>query len=365
MTTHHDSCGETSTDGQIHGYALLAALVIVSVLLAGVAFSGSVAAAENTTIEADPEDPEANATHNVTAGVTSNEGGNSLSSVYVYYSVGEDFNGSVANVTKEDVLVAGVDMDGHGDIDQQAKSFQGVEHPSNGTLVFDFAGDTDIQAGDRVKIVYNNTTNPLADGNYTVAIDINYQSTPDPVNATLRIGENVTQGDDTTKSTAIDPASEHDEIIDSAPPRPGLTTTHHVAIATSSNEVGNSLNDIRVNYHADGSFDGSVQDVGIGDVKKVGFDVDGDGDIETSTMNDLKEVSTSNVGETVTFDFGGNYGIKDDYTVIVVYSDAVNPSSPIAPLAPTAATCSPMVTPWRSSPRPVSMGSQPKRSVRR
>lgn len=306
--------------------AALAALVALSVLAGSIAFAGTAAAAASGTADTDPADPGANATHTMSVDVTPNEAGNSLSTVYINYSADTAFDGDVANVTTRDVLRVGVDMDEDGDIDRKAKDLKNVLHPRNGTVVFDFGGDTDIDHNESVVVTYENVTNPTT-GSYNVSLDVNHQSKFDPVNATLTTGPNVTDYEnETTTVTSYEPASNHNEIIDSAPPKPGATATHHVAIATSSNEVGNSLSDVQVNYHADGSFDGSVQDVGVDDVKKVGFDVDGDGDIEVSTMDDLKKASTSNVGETVTFDFGGNYGIKDDYTVIVVYGDAANPN---------------------------------------
>ncbi|WP_435095931.1 hypothetical protein [Halarchaeum sp. P4] len=303
----------------------LAALVALSVVAGSIAFTGTVAAAASGTIDTDPADPGANATHTVSVDVTSNEAGNSLSTVYVNYSADPAFDGDVSNVTTADVLAVGIDMDEDGDIDRNATDLKNVLH-RNGTVVFDFGGDTDIDYNESVIVTYDNVTNPTT-GSYNVTLDVNHQSKFDPVNATLTTGSNVTDYEnETTTVTGYEPASNHNEIIDPAPPKPGATAVHHVALATSSNEVGNSLSDVQVNYHADGSYDGSVQDVGINDVKKVGFDVDGDGDIEISTMDDLKEVSTNNVGETVTFDFGGNYGIKDDYTVVVVYGDAANPN---------------------------------------
>ena len=305
----------------------LSAMLVVAALTGAIAFTGTVAAVSDGSIDADPADPGANATHTVSVDVTDNEAGNALADIYVNYSVDPAYNGSVENVTFDDVLRAGIDMDGDGDIDRNASDLKNVLHPHNGTVVFDFGGDTDIKQNESVVVVFNNTTNPGAAGNYTVKADINTGSKFDPVNTTLEIGENVTDEEEIEEETAYEPASDHDEIIDSAPPNPGVTATHHVAVATSSNEVGNSLSNVVVNYHADGSFDGSIQNVDQGDVKQVGFDVDGDGDIEISTMDDLKSVTATNVGETLQLDFGGNYGIKDDYTVVVVFADADNPSS--------------------------------------
>lgn len=73
--------------------------------------------------------------------------------------------------------------------------------------------------------------------------------------------------------------------ISASPAYAGNQSTHRVAIGVSSNEAGNSLSNIEVNYHADGTFDGSVQDVSVDDVVKVDIDEDGDGEIETSTMS--------------------------------------------------------------------------------
>ncbi|MFB6234527.1 MAG: pentapeptide repeat-containing protein [Halopenitus sp.] len=306
----------------------LATLVLLATITGSIALTGTAVAAAGGAVDADPADPGANATHKTTVEVTDNEAGNSLSAILVNYSADAEFDGKVGNVTVENVKRVGIDMDEDGDIDREAEDLKEVKHPKEDVLLFDFGGDTDIDENESVIVVYNGTTNPTEAGNYTVSVDLNPQSTFDPVETTLQIGESVTDDQEgETYDTAYEPAANNDEIVDSAPPKPGISATHHVAIATSSNEVGNSLSNVVVNYHADGSYDGSVQDVGQNDVKQVGFDVDGDGDIEISTMDDLKEVSTSNVGETITFDFGGNYGIKDDYVVIVVFADSVNPSA--------------------------------------
>lgn len=108
---------------------------------------------------------------------------------------------------------------------------------------------------------------------------------------------------------------------------PGATATHRVTVHASADEVGNSLSSVRVNYHADGSYDGSVQDVGVDDVRRVGIDTDDDGDIEVSVADDLESVEAKNVGETLLFNFGGSYGLHAGDSVVVVFDDATNPTS--------------------------------------
>ncbi|WP_227353884.1 hypothetical protein [Haladaptatus salinisoli] len=108
---------------------------------------------------------------------------------------------------------------------------------------------------------------------------------------------------------------------------PGATATHRVTVCASADEVGNSLSSVRVNYHADGSYDGSVQDVGVDDVRRVGIDTDDDGDIEVSVADDLESVEAKNVGETLLFNFGGSYGLHAGDSVVVVFDDATNPTS--------------------------------------
>ncbi|WP_222914282.1 pentapeptide repeat-containing protein [Natrinema sp. SYSU A 869] len=128
--------------------------------------------------------------------------------------------------------------------------------------------------------------------------------------------------------TLVNPAAAAaNASITTDPAAPGATATHRVTVDTSANEVGNSLSSVRVNYHADGSYDGSIQDVGVDDVRRIGIDTDSDGHIEVNVADDLKSAETKNVGETLLFDLGGNYGLYAGESVVVVFDDATNPTS--------------------------------------
>ena len=299
----------------------LAAMLVVATLTGAIAFTDTAAAAESATIAATPATENETATHRVEIAISDNEAGNSLSNVVVDYSTGDGFDGSVVEIDEEDVETIGIDDDGDGEIDTNVTDLKDVHYAENGTQVtFDFGGNYGVSAGDTVVVAYNDTVNPSA-GNYTVAADINTGSSVDPANATL----NVTESDDTTVD---DPASELDELIASSPDDPGVKATHWVNVEVSANEAGNSLSGIVVNYHEDGSYDGSVQDVDADDVERVGIDTNGDGRIDTAVGDDLEDVSAKNVGETLTLDFGGSYSLEEGDSVILVFSDTDNPNDP-------------------------------------
>jgi PGF-CTERM protein len=114
--------------------------------------------------------------------------------------------------------------------------------------------------------------------------------------------------------------------ITADPASPEDTATHTVTM-TVPEAVEGSWNGLEVNYTGTGA---DVSDVDQGDVVTVGIDRGDDADgatIDENVSNDLSSVDAINNGETLQVGFGGSYDLAAGDEVVVVYEDAVNPSS--------------------------------------
>lgn len=123
----------------------------------------------------------------------------------------------------------------------------------------------------------------------------------------------------------IDPSATWDgELIESIPNTANTQNAEHRSayyVPSGSNTVGNSLNEITLDYDT-GSVD--LSNVEKQDVEKVGFDTDGDGKIDTNVRDDLTGTTISNSGHKIKMGFSGNYNTPDDVTLIVKFDDVDN-----------------------------------------
>ena len=158
----------------------LTALMVVSVFGGTVAFAGTAAAAANVdSITADPATVGDTSTHTVKGiAPSSNEDSSSLNGIVIDYSVGSA-PASVNNVGSGDVTVLKNGTDITSDVD-------GVSASNNGeTLTISLGGNTQLQTGDNVTVVAQNVENPGSSGDFDVDVDLNPQSTNDPVTGTI------------------------------------------------------------------------------------------------------------------------------------------------------------------------------------
>lgn len=127
----------------------------------------------NASISADPQTNNTTSTHTVTLPVTADSAGDSFNTLEIDYSAGE---------SATDVSEVGIDNIQSVMVSGDAVMVQDPSTSNNGhTLQLSFTGDTQLQQGDVVEIVYDDVQNPASAGDYAVTGSLNYQS--DRVNA--------------------------------------------------------------------------------------------------------------------------------------------------------------------------------------
>ncbi|MGZ0748500.1 PGF-pre-PGF domain-containing protein [Haloparvum sp. AD34] len=262
-------------------------------------------------ISADPNTDGSTANHSVDRTVGTANNGTDLTTLEVNYSTAST-PADVSNVTADDVTQAGLDTDGDGilEVDLLPK-LTGVTVDDGGeTVTIEFDGSETLATNDTVHVAFGNVTNPAEAGDYSVEVRLDSSRTAPPT-ATLSI---------TAQSETANAS------VTASPTDPNTTATHTATGTVGSNSDGDSLNGFTVDYTA-GSQPTDVSNVGQDDVKRVGLDTDGDGEIETNVSDDLSEVSVSNDGHTVTFGFGGSYSLAKGDRIVVEYANAGNPDA--------------------------------------
>ncbi|MGB9986265.1 hypothetical protein [Salarchaeum japonicum] len=113
--------------------------------------------------------------------------------------------------------------------------------------------------------------------------------------------------------------------LTATPSAPGETAQHTATLTAGSTVDTSSWNGFQVNYQDAGA---AASNVSVEDVATIGIDR-GDnrtGDaVDVNVSDDLASVSTSNNGETLTFDLGGSYSLYEGDEVVLVYENVVNP----------------------------------------
>ncbi|MFC6615207.1 hypothetical protein ACFQAS_09640 [Halopenitus salinus] len=111
-----------------------------------------------------------------------------------------------------------------------------------------------------------------------------------------------------------------DPIVDVA-----ANHTAEITIESDDGVSGSSLTGLRLDYSASTAPD--LGNVTVDDVVRAGIDTDQDGTIEEDAISDLDDVTLSNGGETISFDFGGSVSISADDRIILEYSNLTNPDT--------------------------------------
>lgn len=135
--------------------------------------------------------------------------------------------------------------------------------------------------------------------------------------------------DDPVSAEAATPYSYGDNItaVDDAA---GATTRHVVTLNVTGNAVGNSLNQVTVDYRG-GHTD--VSDTAAGDdlthLVAIGIDTDGDGRLDEDAMADVEpaDFEAQNSGSKLVVELSGNHDLNADDQLVLVYEAVQNPSS--------------------------------------
>ena len=182
-------------------------------------------------------------------------------------------------------------------------------------------------------------------------------TTEDPdvtVNVTVMngtaVGDSVVPGGDTTvyydgseivliegfvdaieRGVPLQPPYDTEGNITAADDAPGVTTSHVVSLNVTDDAVGNSLNQVTVDYlSGETNVCGTAGGDDLDNLRAIGLDTDGDGRIETNVMDDVEasDFEARNDGSTLVIELTGNYNLAAGDELIVVYDAVVNPSTP-------------------------------------
>jgi hypothetical protein len=168
----------------------------------------------------------------------------------------------------------------------------------NGTAV----GDSVVSGGDTT-VYYDGTVIVLVEG-FIDAIERG-----DPLGPPYDTGENITAADNA----------------------PGVTTSHVVSLNVTGNAVGNSLNQVTIDYL---SGETNVSETAAGSdidtLRAIGIDTDGDGRIDTNVTDDVEtsDFEAQNDGNKLVIELTGNYNLAAGDELMVVYDAVANPSTP-------------------------------------
>jgi len=133
------------------------------------------------------------------------------------------------------------------------------------------------------------------------------------------------------RGDSLNPPYDIDDNITAADNAPGVTTGHIVSLNVTGNAVGNSLNQVTVDY-LDGRTNVSETAAGNGldHLRAIGIDTDKDGRMETNVTDDVEtsDFESENDGSKLVIELTGNYNLAAGDELIVVYDAVVNPSTP-------------------------------------
>jgi PGF-CTERM protein len=109
---------------------------------------------------------------------------NGMGSITLDFGADRSFDGSVQNVTAEDIEVTII-----GENDQRTVGAFEVTESSGGTIALDFTQRVPVAAGDRILVEVANVTTPSADGQYSVSVSATTPSgtTEGPVSVGYRV----------------------------------------------------------------------------------------------------------------------------------------------------------------------------------
>lgn len=114
------------------------------------------------------------------------------------------------------------------------------------------------------------------------------------------------------------------EVIYALEDEAGETTTHVLVLPITGDNVGNSLNEIEIDYSASDATGTDAESVEL-----AGFDTDGDGRSDTDWSGDIEQndVGPTNGGLTMTVGVTGNYDLQSGQRLVFAFRGVENPES--------------------------------------
>lgn len=110
----------------------------------------------------------------------------------------------------------------------------------------------------------------------------------------------------------------------------GETTRHIVTLNVTGNAVGNSLNEVTIEYtNEQTDVSETAPDDDLSHLLVIGIDTDNDGRIDTDAIDDVEpdDFETGDDGSKLEIELSGNYDLNADDTLVIVYEEVENPSA--------------------------------------
>lgn len=115
-----------------------------------------------------------------------------------------------------------------------------------------------------------------------------------------------------------------DEVIYALDDEAGATTTHVLVLPITGDNVGNSLNEIEIDYSASNATGTDAESVEL-----AGLDTDGDGRSDTDWSGDVEQddIGPTDGGLTMTVGVTGNYDLQSGQRLVFAFRGVENPES--------------------------------------
>ncbi len=135
---------------------------------------------------------------------------------------------------------------------------------------------------------------------------------------------------DESDSAEAKPPYKYDDNITAVDTGAGTTTEHVVTLNITGDTIGNSLNQVTIDY-TNGQTD--ISDTAAGNnlsaLRTIGIDTDRDGAINKDAMGDVEQndFNAENDGAKLVIELSGNYNLNENDKLVIIYGKVANPSS--------------------------------------
>lgn len=135
---------------------------------------------------------------------------------------------------------------------------------------------------------------------------------------------------DESDSAEAKPPYKYDDNITAVDTGAGTTTEHVVTLNITGDTIGNSLNQVTIDY-TNGQTD--ISDTAAGNnlsaLRTIGIDTDRDGKLNKDAMDDVEQndFNAENDGAKLVIELSGNYNLNENDKLVIIYEKVANPSS--------------------------------------
>ena len=172
---------------------------------------------------------------------------------------------------------------------------------------------------------------PLTVSTSNQHIETQQQRMADGILETAKTDGKSAQTDAETPGQFEQPFDYSCDVITALDRSPGARTSHMVSMNITGNAVGNSLNDISIEYSSGSNTNASdVPDPSLDSIVAVGIDKTRNGILDKNVTDDVEpyDFRTEDNDETLVIEFTGNYNLDKHDQLVFIFDSVVNPDSP-------------------------------------